>query len=923
MDYKESIFLPKTNFEMRGNLPVKEPNIEKFWNENNIYLKMLATNNKDKAFYLHDGPPYANGNMHIGHSLNKILKDIIVRYKNMDGYYAPIIHGWDTHGMPIEVALQKKGLSTKNMSVADFRKKCEEFALKQVKVQRGQIQRLGIWGSFGSEDGLLDENDDNRPYLTLQKQFEAKQIEVFAKMALDGHIYKGLKTVHWSPSSQTALAEAEIEYADVESYSIYVAFKVVDGKGLLDADTSFIIWTTTPWTIPSNLAICLNPRFEYGLYQTNKGKFVFDTELAEDVAKQLELEDVTLLKTFKGQELELIKTKHPYFERESLVILGDYVTEDSGTGVVHIAPDHGMDDFTVARKYGIHPFVPIDARGCYTEVVGPDFVGVYFEDGNEVSLNKMRETNTLLKVSKFTHSYPHDWRTKKPLIQRATDQWFCSIDGFRQKLLDEVHSTKWYPSWGELRMNNMIKDRDDWCISRQRTWGVPIPIIYNEDGSPIIEKEVFDHIVSLIREKGSVCWYELEAKDLLPEGYQNEKSPNGNFTKEKDIMDVWFDSGSSSMCVLKQREGVYPADLYLEGFDQYRGWFNSSLITGTAVEGKAPYKAVVSHGFVLDGMGRKMSKSLGNTIDPNVMVNKYGADILRLWVASCDYQADVRVSEDIVKQAAETYKSIRNRFKFMLGTVSDYSLKDNETKEFTFVDQCILNELANLENKCHEYYDSYQFSSALSLIVNFLQVDLSGFYLDMAKDILYCDAIDSLRRRQVQTVIYKVCESLAKLLAPIIPHTAEEIYQNFIGKEVESIFLTKYNFEVREVNEELANQYEHFMSLRNAVLKSLETKRAEKIIGKSIDASLILNVKDEVIKDIVNNMDADTLQHIFIVSKVTLVNCDCGLEDFTVASLKVDVNDGVICERCWNRIDKSDILEGNLCKRCYDVVNGK
>ena len=472
-------------------------------------------------------------------------------------------------------------------------------------------------------------------------------------------------------------------------------------------------------------------------------------------------------------------------------------------------------------------------------------------------------------------------------------------------------------------MNNMIKDRDDWCISRQRTWGVPIPIIYNEDGTPIIEKEVFDHIISLVKEKGSSCWYDLDVKELLPKGYKNEKSPNGNFTKEKDIMDVWFDSGSSSMAVLKQREGVYPADLYLEGFDQYRGWFNSSLITGTAVEGCAPYKAVVSHGFVLDGQGRKMSKSLGNSIDPNVMVNKYGADILRMWVASCDYQADIRISEDIVKQSAEVYKSIRNRFKFMLGTLSDFNLSENGVKEFTFVDQCILNELANIENKAHEYYDTYQFASALSMIVNFLQVDLSGFYLDMAKDILYCDAINSLRRRQVQTVIYKVCESLAKLLAPIIPHTAEEIYSNFVGKDKVSIFLTKYDFVKNEVNEELANQYEHFTTLRNAVLKALEEKRAEKIIGKSIDASLELLVKDEVIKDIVNSMDADTLQHIFIVSKVTLKDCECNLTDYGVASLSVNVNDGVICERCWNRISKEEILEGNLCRRCHDVINGK
>ncbi|MCI5745447.1 MAG: isoleucine--tRNA ligase [Erysipelotrichaceae bacterium] len=920
MDYKETIFLPKTNFEMRGNLPVKEPSIQNFWEENDIYQKMLASNDVSKAFYLHDGPPYANGNMHTGHALNKILKDIVIRYKNMNGFYAPIIHGWDTHGMPIEVALQKKGFSTKNMDAASFRNKCRDFAISQVKIQRKQVKRLGVCGNFGSEDRLLDESDETRPYLTLHKQFEAKQIQVFAQMALKGYIYKGLKTVHWSPSSQTALAEAEIEYYDVESYSIYVAFKVLDGKGILDSDTSFIIWTTTPWTIPSNLAICVNPRFEYGLYETNKGKFVFDVVLADEIIKQLEFENVKLLKVFKGHELEYITASHPYFDRSSLVILGDYVTEDSGTGIVHIAPDHGMDDFMVAKKYGIHPFVPIDARGCYTSVVGKDFEGVYFEDGNEISLNKMKETNTLLNVSKFTHSYPHDWRTKKPLIQRATDQWFCSIDVFKDQLLNEVHNTKWYPSWGELRMNNMIKDREDWCISRQRTWGVPIPIIYNEDDSPIIEKEVFDHISNMFAKYGANCWYEMSAKELLPENYKNDKSPNGNFYKEKDIMDVWFDSGSSSMAVMEQRENVYPADLYLEGFDQYRGWFNSSLITGCAINNKAPYKAVVSHGFVLDGEGRKMSKSLGNTIDPNQLVNKYGADILRIWAASCDYQADMRISEDIVKQCADSYKSIRNRFKFMLGTLSDFSYQDNKVDNLTFVDQCIINELNDLVNKCHEFYDSYDFAMALSLIVNFLQIDLSGFYLDMAKDILYCDAINSNRRRQVQTVIYEVCYTLMQLLAPIIPHTAEEIYQNFVGKDKESVFLTKYNYERKDVDLSLKEQYKRFMTLRNIVLKALEEKRAEKIIGKSIDATILLHVKDELLKDIINNMDEDTLQHIFIVSKVVLKNCDCELVDYGVASVKVIENKGIICERCWNRIDEDKICENSLCKRCYDVI---
>lgn len=920
MDFKETILLPKTDFEMRGNLTTKEPKFQQRWDDEDIYHKMLASNKKEKAFYLHDGPPYANGNMHIGHALNKILKDIVVRYKNMDGYYAPIIHGWDTHGMPIEVALQKKGYSIKNMSVADFRNKCKEFALTQVKIQRNQIKRLGICGSFGNENDLLNEEDENRPYLTLQKQFEARQIEVFAKMALDGHIYKGLKTVYWSPSSQTALAEAEIEYQDVKSYSIYVSFHVEDNKDKFTEDTFFIIWTTTPWTIPANLAICVNPRFEYGLYHTEKGNYIVDTQLACNVAKDIGFETMELIRVYKGKDLEGILTKHPYFERYSPVILGDYVTEDSGTGVVHIAPDHGADDFTVARKYGIHPFNPIDARGCYTSAVGNDFEGVYFEDGNEISLKKMEETKTLLHVSTFIHSYPHDWRTKKPLIQRATDQWFCSIDGFREQLLEEIKHVKWYPSWGETRMINMIKDRDDWCISRQRTWGVPIPVIYNEDHTPIIEKDVFDHIISLFKIHGANCWATMTAKELLPNGYQNEHSPNGNFYKEKDIMDVWFDSGSSSMAVLHQREGVYPADLYLEGFDQYRGWFNASLITGTAVMGHAPYKSVVSHGFSLDGEGRKMSKSLGNTIDPNLMVSKYGADVVRIWAASCDYQADFRVSEEIIKQAGETYKSIRNRFKFMLGTLSDFNLNQDKVVEFPFVDQAILNELADLENKCHHYYDEYQFSNVLSLIVNFLQVDLSGFYLDMAKDILYCDQKNSLRRRQIQTVIYQLCLCLAKLLAPIIPHTAEEIYDHFVGKNKESIFLEKYDYQFRKVDATLKDQYNHFMQARNGVLKALEEKRAEKLIGKSIDATIELYVKDSLIKPIIFAMDDTTLQQIFIVSKVILKDQTDDLKDYDTVMVRVCENKGIICQRCWNRIDEKDIQEHQLCRRCSAVI---
>lgn len=907
MDYKNTLLLPKTDFEMRGNLPQKEPNIQKFWKEEDINNKILASNNKDNAFYLHDGPPYANGNMHTGHALNKILKDFVVRYKNMSGFYAPLIHGWDTHGMPIEVALQKKGLSVKNLSIPEFREKCKEFALNQVNIQREQIRRLGILGEL------------DKPYLTLKKEFEEHQIRVFAKMALEGYIYKGLKTVYWSPSSQTALAEAEIEYYDVSSYSIYVSFKVVDGLGLLDNDTSFIIWTTTPWTIPSNLAICLNKDLEYGLYQTNKGKFVFATALEKNLIKELEFENVQLIKTFKGSELEYIKTKHPFYDRESVVILGDHVTAESGTGCVHTAPGHGEDDFNVCQLYKIPPYCPVDEKGFYTEDVGEDLAFKFYEDGNEIVLEKLTKANALMKVSKFIHSYPHDWRTKKPLIYRATPQWFASIDKFRSLLLNEVHNVNWYPKWGELRMNNMIKDRSDWCISRQRNWGVPIPIIYNEDGSPIIEKDVFEHIAQLIGKHGSNVWYQLTAKELLPENYSNPKSPNNDFKKETDIMDVWFDSGSSSISVFEATYHKYPCDLYLEGFDQYRGWFNSSLIIGTAMRGKAPYKSVVSHGFVLDGQGRKMSKSAGNTVDPNQLINKYGADILRIWVASSDYQADLRISEDIIKQAAETYKNIRNRFKFMLGNLADFNPNKDQVDNFEFLDLAILNILSEVEKNCFAAYDNYDFSTVLTTIVNFLSIELSGFYLDMAKDILYCDSKNSLRRRQIQSTIYCIVDSLVKLLAPIIPHTCEEIYQKFVGKTLTSVHLSKFNKNIATIDSELIDNYRLLQGVRNDVLKALEEKRSEKLIGSSLDATIILAPKNKNVEQLLAKFDQRSLNQLFIVSKVILTT-DKSLKEYENSYVNVEANNGIKCERCWNKVDPNEVVDGCLCHRCAQVL---
>ena len=665
MNYKDTLLMPKTDFEMRGNLPKKEPKYVERWQQNDMYNKVIKQNEGHDDFVFHDGPPYANGNMHVGHMLNKVIKDVICRYKNMIGLYTPYIPGWDTHGLPIENAIQKLGVNRKELSTADFRKKCYEYALQQVEKQKEQCIRIGTFADY------------DHPYLTLNKEFEANQIDVFAKMAMDGLIYKGLKPVYWSPSSESALAEAEVEYHDVKSPTIFVKFQVKDGKGILDNDTYFVIWTTTPWTIPANLAICLNESYTYALVNTEKGKLIVLEEFIDTLWAKFGLEQKEILQRFKGSELEMITCTHPlYPERESLIILGDHVTNDAGTGCVHTAPGFGMDDFIVGQKYGLDVYCNVDEHGCMMADCGEWLAGQYVEDANKTVTMKLDELGNLLKLEFITHSYPHDWRTKKPIIFRATDQWFCSIDKIREKLLNEIDNVNWLNEWGHIRIYNMIRDRGDWCISRQRTWGVPIPIIYCEDGTPIMDETVFKHISDLFREHGSNIWFEKDETFLLPEGYTNEHSPNGIFRKEKDIMDVWFDSGSSHTGCMKERGYRYPVDLYFEGSDQYRGWFNSSLIVGTAAHGCAPYKTVLSHGFVLDGKGNKMSKSLGNTVDPIKVVNQYGADILRLWATSVAYQSDVRISDEIMKGIAENYRKMRNTMRFVLGNLNDFKQAD-------------------------------------------------------------------------------------------------------------------------------------------------------------------------------------------------------------------------------------------------------
>ena len=914
MELKDTLLMMETNFEMRGNLNIKEPLLVKKWADEKVYNKM----NEDQPlgeYMLHDGPPYANGAMHCGHMLNRILKDFVVRYKNMCGYKTPFVFGWDTHGLPIENMVTKSGVNRKTTPIFEFREKCKEYALSQVERQKSDIRRLGCLGDYDS------------PYLTLLPEFEAREIHVFSEMALKGLIYKGLKPVYWSPSSESALAEAEIEYHDVKAYTIYVSFDTVDGKNVVPNDTKFIIWTTTPWTLPANLAICAHPQFIYGLFKTDKGNFVFLSELKDTLIEKLGFTSCELVKEIKGSELEGILVKHPFYDRTSMLILGDYVTAETGTGLVHIAPGHGEDDFNVCLKYGIKPYCPVDEHGKLTSDAGERLAGLFYEDANLEVLKILEENNCLLKEEDIVHSYPHDWRTHKPVIFRATPQWFCSIEPIRDQLIEEIKKVNWTPKWGETRMVNMIKDRADWCISRQRAWGVPIPIIYCEDNTPIIDKDVFDHIEKLIRENGSNIWYKLSEKELLPEGYTNSHSPNGIFRKEKDIMDVWFDSGSSWNGVLNERGLKYPADLYLEGSDQYRGWFNSSLILSLAVNGKAPYKNVVSHGFVMDEHWEKMSKSKGNGIDPLKIINIYGSDVCRLRASLVDYQQDARISESIVKTISEQYRKIRNTLRFLLGNLNNGSVNDSfkeEDKVDTFekIDLYVLARLEEVKNKVIDNMDSFNFINAISEILKFVSDDLSSFYFEITKDILYCENKTSLRRRQVQTVLNEVLFTLMRLLNPILPFTMDEVNANYPLRSKDNVQYYRYPTKSNIYSKDLLDEYSLIKTLRNDVLKALEEKRALGEIKSSLLASVDLEIKDEKIKAIIDTYPHVEVERLFIVSKVVLKDNVEGFKGEVSNSL-VSKHTGVRCDRCWNYKDEDEIItegEVHLCPRCKKAM---
>ena len=906
-DYKDTLLMMKTDFPMRGNLGVNELPIQQKWEENHIYEKALEQNKNNGAFYLHDGPPYANGSIHVGHALNKILKDFLIRYKTMSGFYTPYLPGWDTHGLPIETALTKNSkVNRKEMTVSAFRTLCEKYALEQVETQKKGFKRLGVLGEW----------DD--PYLTLNHKYEAAQIRAFGVMASKGLIFKGLKPVYWSPSSETALAEAEIEYKDVKSSSIYVAFQVVDGKNILSSDCELVIWTTTPWTIPANLAICAGPEIEYCVVSVDGRFLVVAKELLENFVKVMEYEEYNIVKTVTGADLENITYKHPLFNRISPVILGEHVTLESGTGLVHTAPGHGEDDFVVGKKYGLDILCPVDSRGYMTLEAG-EFAGLFYEEANKAILKRLDEEEKLLKETIITHSYPHDWRTGKPIIFRATPQWFASINNFKADILKSIETVTWEPSWGQVRLSNMIKDRDDWCISRQRVWGVPIPVFYAEDGTAILEEDIINHVASIFEEHGSNAWFEFDADELLPKGFTHPGSPNGRFIKETDIMDVWFDSGTSHIAALKERYGVSQADVYLEGSDQYRGWFNSSLSTSVAVNGISPYKTVISHGFTLDGEGRKMSKSLGNTIDPLAVCKEFGADILRLWVASVDYQADIRISKDLIKQISDSYRKIRNTYRFLLGNLFDYNPETDaiEYNKLNEVDKYILIRLNEVVETSINAYEHYDFATVYRTVLNFMSVELSSFYLDFTKDILYIEEKDSIERRRIQTVFYEALKTLTCLMTPIIPHTAEEVYSYMPGNKKESVYLESMPKIKRYDDEkEISSKYTEFMSLRDDVLKALENARNEKIIGKSLNAKVLINPEPVVAKLLVSlNID---LARVFIVSSFVIDSGNQNGNSYPSGIIEIKPAEGVTCERCWQVVKAVD--HDGLCPRCAEII---
>ncbi|PIQ26791.1 isoleucine--tRNA ligase [bacterium (Candidatus Blackallbacteria) CG17_big_fil_post_rev_8_21_14_2_50_48_46] len=920
MDYKQTLNLPQTSFSMRANSGQREPQLQEFWKNTNVYQKNLSFRTGSK-YILHDGPPYlSSGKIHIGHALNRILKDLVVKYQTLNNHPAPMVFGYDCHGLPIEHEVTKNKKSAEEDPLTT-RQACQAFALENLEGQRNNFYRLGLLGDW------------EKPYLTMNPRYEAAQLRVFAEMVDKGFIYKGLKPVYWSIAARTALAEAEVEYMDHTSHSIYVKMSLLESEksklpaNLQNSAVSFVIWTTTPWTLPANLGIALNPDFEYSFVRVSSGEvLVMAEKLREDVLKTLDLQSEEILWQTEGKNLENMLCQHPFYERTSLVILGNHVTSEAGTGCVHTAPGHGMEDFIAGEKYKLGVLSPVNEKGIFTEQA-PGFEGLYYEKANPVIIELLKEKQKLLFHTTFVHSFPHCWRTKTPLIYRATEQWFASVDGFRQEALEAVRGVTWVPASGQERISNMIAERSDWCISRQRSWGVPIPAFYHlESGEAILEKELILHVADLVETEGSDIWWKKEAHELLPSGYRYKDFAQQEFRKETDIMDVWFDSGSSHTSVLKvEPELQYPADLYLEGSDQHRGWFQSSLLTAIAAHGTPPYRTVLTHGFVLDGQGRKMSKSLGNTVEPQKVIEQYGADVLRLWVASVDYSSDVRVSYDILGQLAEIYKKIRNTMRFMLSNLYDFSPeKALPYAELSELDRHLLHKLQNVITQVRSSFENYAFYRFYQIMQNFCVIDLSNIYFAIVKDILYIEHPDSKLRLSVQTVLWEVLKALMGMVTPVLTHLAEDARENLPEalKQAwpESVLLADYpQANTHWSAPELAEKWEKILSARDQLNLVLEEARKAKKIGRSMEAKATLYLPAEETELL------DYLQtHHELLRQVMMVSYLNFQTSATERIPEIAVIEGSKCERCWGVFESQDIGQTtehpSLCNRCVKIV---
>lgn len=920
MDYRETLNLPKTDFPMKANLPSREPEILKEWEAKNIYHQILEKSKGRPKYILHDGPPYANGNIHIGTALNKILKDFIIKSKFMGGFNTHYVPGWDCHGLPVEHEVEKiLGSKKSELSISEIRKRCREYASKYVSIQREEFKRLGVFGEW------------ENPYLTMNFEYQATIVREFGKFLLNGSVYKGKKPVHWCPTCKTALAEAEVKYEDHRSPSIYVKFKLIsDVENLLPPlkgkDIFVIIWTTTPWTLLANLAVALHPDFTYVAVDIGKEVYILAQDLMKGVMDKLGIKDFNILEKFSGRTLERLKCQHPFLSRDSLIILANYVTLEAGTGCVHIAPGHGQEDYESGIQYGLEVYSPVDENGRFTNDV-PFFSGQFVFDANRNVIKKLSEVGALLKEEMIVHSYPHCWRTNDPIIFRATEQWFISMDknGLRKKALQSINEVRWIPPWGRDRIYGMVENRPDWCVSRQRAWGIPITVFYCSNcKTTLVTEEIINHIADLFAKEGADIWFEKEAKDLLPQGTECPKCNGNEFEKEKDILDVWFDSGVSFAAVLEGRKELqFPADLYLEGSDQHRGWFHSSLLVSVGTRGCAPYRSVLTHGFVVDGEGKKMSKSAGNVIAPEEVIGKLGADVLRLWVSAEDYKDDIKISNEILKRVADSYFKIRNTFRFILGNLYDFDPEKDRVpySELKEIDRWALYKLQKLISRVKEAYEKFEFHVVYHSVLNFCTVEMSALYFDILKDRLYTSASRSLHRKSAQTVLYEILENLTILTAPILTFTAEEVWKHmpFSENRPSSVHLMAFPEVKKEyLDEALNDRWEKIWEIRSNVTKALEEARKQRLIGLSLDAKVSLYLPERAYQFIAPY--ESELKSIFIVSSVTLHRTS---EEDGEIKVEVARADGNKCERCWNY----DISVGkypehpNICERCIKVLN--